>query len=85
MRGSYLWDVDLAAAKLLELGLQVADLDTLGQVAHEEVHLCFSVWLAVYRASGSKFIINYNSAPKLSQARFCNTGFWGFGVLGFWV
>ena len=47
MRGSYLWDVDLAAAELHELGLQVADLYTLGQVAHEEVHLCFSVWLAV--------------------------------------
>ena len=54
MRGSYLWDVDLAAAELHELGLQVADLYTLGQVAHEEVHLCFSVWLAVCLAQAFK-------------------------------
>ena len=47
MRGSYLWDVDLAVSELSKLGLQVADLYTLGQVAHEEVHLCFSVWLSV--------------------------------------
>ena len=50
MRGSYLWDVDLAVSELSKLGLQVADLYTLGQVAHEEVHLCFSVWLSVYFA-----------------------------------
>jgi len=34
-RRLYLWNVDLAAAELLELDFQVGDLDTLGQVAHE--------------------------------------------------
>lgn len=34
-----LWNLDFAGAELAERGFQVAQLDVLGQVSHEEMHL----------------------------------------------